>query len=105
MMSMMIELELSQEERRVEASIRTVTGVVFRPKSGAEIEFPLPAYRGTLVELWVVVSGRRFLWALVDGVDMRMRAQALLKYGRRRYLDDGATLDATELLREMGQGQ
>lgn len=87
----------------MEASIITVSGVVVRPKWGASIEFPLPEQRESCVELWVLASGRRLLWARVEGADRVVRARALRQLGRRRYLEDGATLDAVELLRELGR--
>jgi hypothetical protein len=85
----------------VEGAIVTLSGVIYRPPAGAEIEFPLPEVHAKCVVLSVVVAGRRLPWARLEGGGRMTRAFALRKLAQRRYLEDGARLDACELLGEI----
>jgi hypothetical protein len=83
----------------LEATIITTQGLALRPEAGAEIEFltPLPL-DGERVALEVLVDGRAVRWCVADDRDEALR---LLEYAQRRYLTDGAALDAAALRREM----
>ena len=94
----------------MEAIIISDQGLAMRPKLGAEIRFPAPreVTHGTdqhpipVVELVVLVDGVEIRWAFFFGEDRMTRAIVLLSFAQTRYLEDGATLDAVALLREMG---
>lgn len=94
-------LELELAGGRVEPTIIRADGLAIRPRRGAEVEFLAPVAFGELVALELLIDGRPLRWAELRGADRLERAHRLLRVAQARYLDDGATLDAVALLREL----